>query len=233
MARITRKELKTDKFALEVEHTVTFFEEHGREILRYGGIGLAVIALGAGLYIYRQHQQAARSDALGRAIQVAETPVGPAAQGGANSFATQQVRDEAATRVFTDLIKKYSGSSEAEIAQYYLGSIQADEWKWSDAEKTFLEVADHGNEQYASLAKLSLGPVYIAEGKIDQGQKLLEDLAAHPTVFVSKEEAQIALARALIPVKPAEARKILDGLRTTPGTASQVALQLYSQLPPQ
>ena len=32
MARITRKELKADKFALEVEHTVTLFEEHKREI---------------------------------------------------------------------------------------------------------------------------------------------------------------------------------------------------------
>ena len=36
MARITRKELKTDKFALEVEHTVNFFEEHQKEIIRYG-----------------------------------------------------------------------------------------------------------------------------------------------------------------------------------------------------
>ena len=36
MARITRKELKTDKFALEVEQTVTYFEEHAEEVMRYG-----------------------------------------------------------------------------------------------------------------------------------------------------------------------------------------------------
>ena len=36
MARITRKDLKTDKFALEVGHTVDFFEEHRREVVRYG-----------------------------------------------------------------------------------------------------------------------------------------------------------------------------------------------------
>ena len=35
VARITRKELKSDKFALEVEHTVTFFEEHQKELIRY------------------------------------------------------------------------------------------------------------------------------------------------------------------------------------------------------
>ena len=36
MSRITRKELKTDKFALEVEHTVSLFEQHRQEIIRYG-----------------------------------------------------------------------------------------------------------------------------------------------------------------------------------------------------
>ena len=94
-------------------------------------------------------------------------------------------------------------------------------------------MAANGDERYAPLAKLSLADVYFAEGKVDQAQKVLEDLAAHPTLFVSKEQAQIALARGLIPVKPAEARKILDPLRITPGAAGQVALQLYGQLPPQ
>ena len=45
MARITRKELKTDKFALEVGHTVDFFEEHHTEIVRYGAAALVVIAI--------------------------------------------------------------------------------------------------------------------------------------------------------------------------------------------
>ena len=45
MARITRKELKSDKFALEVGQTVSFFEEHRQEILRYGAIALGVAVL--------------------------------------------------------------------------------------------------------------------------------------------------------------------------------------------
>ena len=53
MARITRKELKTDKFALEVEHTVTFFEEHQKLIMRYGAVALALIALIVGYSMYR------------------------------------------------------------------------------------------------------------------------------------------------------------------------------------
>ncbi len=235
MARITRKELKADKFALEVEHTVTLFEEHRQEIVRYGGIVLVVILLGVGFYFYRARQHSAREAALARAIQVQETPVGPPQPGSttSNAFPTQQVKDEAATKVFTSVKSQYPGSEEAVIAQYFLGTIQANQGKLADAEKSLEEVTAKGDEKYASLAKFALGEVYFAEGKGDQGKKVFDDLAAHPTIFVTKEQAQLALARDLIPTRPAEARKILDGLRNTPGAVSQVALNLYGQLPPQ
>ena len=235
MARITRKELKADKFALEVEHTVTLFEEHKQEIVRYGAVVLVVVLLAVAFYFYRGRQHSAREAALSRAIQVQETSVGPPAPGSAtaSTFPTQQVKDQAATKVFTDLKNQYSGSEEGEIAQYFLGTIQANQGKLAEAEKSLQEVAAKGDEKYASLAKLSLSDLYFAQGKTDQGKKVLEDLAAHPTIFVSKEQAQLALARNLIPVRPAEARKILDGLRNTPGSVSQVALTLYGQLPPQ
>lgn len=235
MARITRKELKADKFALEVEHTVNLFEEHRQEIIRYGSIAVVVVLLGLGFYLYRQRQHSAREAALGRAIQVQETPVGAPTPGSTtiSTFPTEQVKDEAATKVFTDLKNQYPGTTEGVIAQYFLGTIQANQGKLPDAEKNLLDVAAKGDERYASLAKLSLGDVYFAEGKADQGKKVFEDLAAHPTLFVSKEQAQLALARDLIPVRPQEARKILDGLRNTPGAVSQVALTLYGQLPPQ
>lgn len=235
MARITRKELKADKFALEVEHTVTLFEEHRQEIVRYGGIALIVVLLGVGFYFYRGRQHSAREAGLARALQVQETAVGAPQPGSttSNTFPTQQVKDEAATKVFTNLKNQYPGSDEAVIAQYFLGTIQANQGKLADAEKSLQEVSGKGDEKYASLAKLSLAEVYFAEGKVDQGKKVLEDLAAHPTIFVSKEQAQLALARDLIPVRPEEARKILDGLRNTPGSVGQVALSMYGQLPRQ
>ena len=233
MARITRKELKSDKFALEVQHGLTFFEAHQKEILRYGGIALAVIALAFGAGTYRRHQQSLRQQTLARAIQVQETGVGPVVPGGASMFPTQQVKDEVAIKAFADVKAKYAGSDEAEIAAYYTASIRADQGNMAEAEKGFLEVAQKGNERYASLAKLSLAQVYFAEGKADLAEKTLRDLAAHPTMFVSADQANLALARGLLPTKPAEARKILDPLRNRQGATGQVALSLYSQLPPQ
>jgi predicted negative regulator of RcsB-dependent stress response len=233
VARITRKELKTDKFALEVEHGLTFFEEHQKDFVRFGGVALAVVAIVLGIRFYQGRQHGVREAALSRAIQVQETPVGPIAPGASPTFPTQQVKDEAAVKTFTDLKKNYPGSQQAEIAEYYLGAIRSDQGNLAEAEKSFQEVAQKGDAKYASLAKLSLAQVYFAEGKPDQAQKVLQDLTAHPTIFVSADQASIALARGLMPTKPAEARKILDGLRNRPGSVGQVALALYGEIPPQ
>jgi len=94
-------------------------------------------------------------------------------------------------------------------------------------------VSQRADEKYASLAKLSLAQIYFADGRSDQGEKVLRDLMAHPTIFVSKDQAAISLARFLAPRKPAEARKLLDPLRNTQGPASQIALSMLGELPQQ
>ena len=63
-----------------------------------------------------------------------------------------------------------------------------------------------------------------------QGEELLRSLIDNPTVFVSREQATIVLARELARTKPDAARKLLDPLRTSRSAVSQVALQLYGEL---
>jgi hypothetical protein len=149
------------------------------------------------------------------------------------SFPTQEAKDQEATRVFSELQVKYSGTSEGEIAQYYLGSIKADEGKLAEAEKLYQEVAQKGDERYASLAKFALAQIYFSDGRAEQGEKMLRDLIANPTIFVSSDQATIALARSIGPRKPAEARKLLEPLRTRQGSVGQVALTVLSELPAQ
>jgi predicted negative regulator of RcsB-dependent stress response len=233
VARITRKELKTDKFALEVAHSFDFFEEHRTEVIRYGAAALAVAAIIVLLFLYRGHQNTVRQEALAKAIQVQEAPVGQGSPGAPITFPTQDAKDKEAIKVFSDLASKYSGSDEGYIAEYYLGCIAADQGRLSDAEKLFGSVADSAGKQYASLAKLSLGQVYFADGKADLGEKTLRSLMEKPTVFVSRDQAAIMLAKMLAPTRPAEARKLLDPLRAKPGQVSQAAIQAYGDLPPQ
>ncbi len=233
MDRITRKELKTDKFALELEHTVTFFEEHRKDIIRYGaGILIAAVLVG-GYMIYSGHQHDLREQVLTRAIQIQESPVGNATPGQTQSFPTQDVKDVVALKAFSDVASQYPGTEEGEIAEYYVGAIKADQGKLAEAEKSFKEVADKGDAKYASLAKLSLAQIYFADGRDSQGESVLRDLIAHPTVYVSKDQATITLARYLAPKKPAEARKLLDPLKSVPGAVGQTALSVYSEIPAQ
>jgi predicted negative regulator of RcsB-dependent stress response len=229
VARITRKELKTDKFALEVEHTVTFFEEHRREIVRYGGIGLAAILVVFGYTVYSRHRHVDREQALTQAIAAQEAAVGAATSG--MTFPTQEAKDQATQKAFTEIRTKYSGSNEADIAGYYLGAIQADQGKMAEAEKTFRDVADRADAKYASLAKLSLAQVYFAEGKKDEGEKLLRDLMAHPTIFVSKDQATMSLARQLLSTKPEEARQLITPFFNRNDAVGQAALTMSADLP--
>jgi predicted negative regulator of RcsB-dependent stress response len=233
VARITRKELKSDKFAQDVGLTVTFFEEHQKDVVRYGGIGVAALLLIGGLFFYQRHQHAAREEALGHAIHLQETPIATVAVGGQFTFQTQDAKDQAAIRAFSDVQSKYSGSNEAEIAEYYLGAIHSDQGKLADAEKNFLDVADHGDKNYASLAKLSLAEIYFSDGRFDQGEKTLRDLMAHPTIFVSKDQAALALARHMMGRNNAEARKLLAPIRDGKNQVASIAQSLYGQIPPQ
>ena len=82
----------------------------------------------------------------------------------------------------------------------------------------------------SALAKLSLAQIYFGDGRDAQGEKTLRELIDNPTDFVSKEQATISLARFLAPKKPAEARKLLEPLRSQPGAVSQVALSLIGEL---
>lgn len=231
VSRITRKELKSDQFALEVEHTFSFFEEHRAEVIRYGAIAAGVIVLIVAFLLYSRHAATVRQDALAEALQAQDAPVNnPNAP---LSFPSEDARRAEALKRLSSVASKYSGSDEGTVATYYIAANYADEGKIADAEKNFKTVADSGNAAYASLAKMALAQIYFGDGRTAEGEKLLRGLIDSPTVFVSKEQATVSLARGLMNSKPAEARKLVEPLRTIPGQIGQVAISLYGEIPAQ
>lgn len=229
--RITRRELKTDKFAVEVEHTVDFVTQHRRQLVLYGSIAAAVAVISAGVFFYMRHQHAARQQALADAIQIQEAPVGAPNPNSLVNFPTEDAKRAAATKAFSDLAAKYPGSGEAAVAKYYLGASAAEQGKLVDAQKLFQEAADSGDKNYASLARFSLAQVYVSENRVADAEKIFRDLMAHPTALVSKELGTIELAKAIAPTKPAEAKKLLDPLRAQTGAVSQAALGALGDQP--
>jgi predicted Zn-dependent protease len=231
MDRITRSKLKSDRFALEVEHSVEYVAEHRKQAIQLGAIAVVAALVIGGIWYYRNRQHTERQDTLAAAMDIVQAPVAPNGPPGQLFYTTDALKNAAEEKAFKAILDKYSGSDEGTVASSYLGALSMDEGKIADAEKYFKRVADSGNKNYASIGKLSLAQVYLSTGRRADGEKLLRDLYEHPTVFVSKEQGAIALARAVSTTNPAEARRLLEPLRTERPAISQTAITLLSELP--
>ncbi len=234
MDRLTRHDLKTDKFVEEVGQTVHFLEEHRQSVIRYSGIALAVLILAGGGYFYMKSRRAERQDALYKALETYNARImAEAPPAGMKAFKTQAEKDQAVSKDMGEVIAKYSGSDEAAIATYLLGVNAAEEGKTDDAERYLKKAIEDAGKDYGSLAKLSLSEVYTSTGKVADAEKLLRDLISNPTILVTKEQATLNLAHLLAPTKPEEARKLLEPLRTTQGgSVSRAAMQAYAEISP-
>jgi predicted negative regulator of RcsB-dependent stress response len=228
--RLTRKELKKDKFALEVGHTVEFLGEHRPQLMRYGGAALAVVILVAGLLYYNRRQHEARQRDLYTASQLMTAPVSVSPVPGFQTFVNEAEKNQAVTKAFSILASKYSGSDEGNIAQYYLGTMALAQGRLDDAAKLLSQAAGSGNQDYSSVAKLALADLYAAQGKTSEAEKLLRALVASPTVLVSKEQATISLARLLASSNPGEARKLLEPLKASQGGVGRAAGSVLAEL---
>ena len=233
MDRITRSKLKTDRFAVEVEHSVEYVAEHKKQVMLYSAVGVAVALLIAGIWYYRDGQHTKRQEELAQAMEIMQAPVGAGAVPGVLYYTTEALKSAAAEKAFKAIYDKYPGKTEGTVAASYLGAISTDRGKLADAEKYFKQVADSGDQSYSSMGKLSLAQVLLSTGRTADAEKLLRSLYEKPTMFVSKEQAAIALARAIAVSKPAEARKLIEPLRTERPAVSQLAITLLSELPPQ
>lgn len=230
MDRLTRKELKTDKFALEVEHTVEFLESHRRQAILIAVVALvAVVAVAGGRY-YLRHQRAVRQQALRQAERIYEAQIGPPSSPYLIFYPTQEAKNEAVRKAFGEIIEKYPRNEEAAVARYYLGALANEQGNTEEAVRRFREVVDSGKQPYASQAALSLAQLYAGQGKTEEAEKILRDLIAHPTVLVSKEQATIALGQVLARSKPEEARKLLEPLRTERSAVSRAAISALAGL---
>jgi predicted negative regulator of RcsB-dependent stress response len=228
--RLTRKELKSDRFALEVQHSIQVVSDHRQQLTRWGTIGGVVAILVIAVVVYRNHEHVVRQEALHAAQQLQNASIGPQQNDLSVSFPTQAERDKAVNKSFSELAAKYSGTDEGLIAEFFLGTNAADQGKLSEAEKRLKVVADAGIP-YSALAKLSLAQVYVAEGKAADGEKLVQSLIDHPTPLVSKEAATIALAELIQSKDPQRARKLLEPLRSsTRGSISRVAISALSDM---
>jgi predicted negative regulator of RcsB-dependent stress response len=228
--RHLKKVAKSDEFKQQVWHGIDFLAEHPAEIKKYGAIALAVLVVAGGSYFYIHHQADTREEALAQALRIDDATVGASKQAANLYYATQDEKDQATAKAFRELAAKYPGTQEAAIAKINLGQGDVDRGDMVGAEKEFKDVADSAPAAYASQAALALAQLYEIEGKTADAEKLLNNLIKNPTVTVSKEEAQIALARVIAKTDPDKARKTLEDLRTGRAAISRAAVSALADL---
>lgn len=232
-SQLTRKELKQDKFAVEVEHTVDYFAAHRRQTLRYGVTALIVIVIAGGAWYFRNSQASVRQQVLGEALTLANAPVGAPQPGAAQTFPTDAAKNDAVTKSFNKIVSDYSGTQEGYVAEYYLAANALGSGRPDEARKKYQDVADHADANFASLAKLSLAQLDAGDNKLADAEKIFKDLIDHPTALVSKAQSTIAYAKAIASTRPDDARKMLTQL-TADKDLTEVApivTQAIAQLP--
>jgi len=207
--RITRKQLKSDDFAIQVEHTVEFFDEHRKQAIQYGAAAAVVVLLVVGGFAYSRQQHKVREQAMTVAYATERTPVGAQAPSG-RTLSTPGEKTAAVIKAYTDVAGKYPGSDQGVLAEYRLGAIAADDGDLELAGRHYQKAVDSKDGNFASLAALALADIYKSQGKMAEAEKLLRGLIDKPSDFVSKDEATIALARLIAQSRPEEAKKLLD-----------------------
>lgn len=231
MDRQTRHDLKTDKFVTEVANTVEYVEQHRGQLLKYAGLVLAAVVIAAGAWYFTKTRQEARRAELTQAFRTFNAVIGESNNPAAKTFPTEEARQKAIAAEMAPFAAKYSGTEEGAVAGYLLGVNAADQGRLPESEKYLLAAIADGGKQYGSLAKLALADVYFAQGKTAEAEKLLRELVNSPSTLVSKDEASLSLARVLAKTKPAEARKLLEPMRSETGAGSRLAVRMLAELP--
>lgn len=230
MDRLTRHELKTDKFVEEVGQTVHFLEAHRQAIIRYGSIALVLIVLAAVGFGYMRSKRTERQEALGRVLETYNAPVIDPPPADFLAFRTEQEKNDAVVKGCNEIIQKYSGSEEAALATMLLGSHAADQGDLDAAERYLKKAAEEANRDYGSLARFALAQLYSSQRKDAEAEKLLRELAEKPTVLVTRDQAQIELAKILARKSPEEARKLVSPLASKPGAVGRAAANVLAEL---
>lgn len=232
MDKTLRKELKTDEFAVATEHTIEYVAGHRQQMIRYGGLALAVLLVAGAAYWFWTSRAEERRAALRDVYVAREATIGAEPQNGAlKAFATQQLKDAAVDKAISELLAKYPGSDEAAIGMFQKATMLADKGNLAESRKYYDQLAAAGGD-FGSLARFSIAQAMVSEGKVADAEKIFRELMTAPTTMVSKEQAMMALARAIMATKPDEARKLIEPLRAHPrNQVSRNAVSLLGEIP--
>jgi tetratricopeptide (TPR) repeat protein len=170
--RLSRKEIKHDKFVEEMETAYEVARKNVRWILTaiVGIVVLIGVIVGVTLWLASQERKAQLR--LAEAIEILETPLGQPSPAG--TFRTEQEKLEKAEPIFREIADTYSGRDAADIASLYLARLEAGRGEVEPAiAKVRKFVASHPDHVLAQSARISLYDLRLSAG---ESQEVIADL---------------------------------------------------------
>lgn len=231
---MTRHELKEqlqhDQFTESVSGALRYASAHKERMTQWGVIAGVVLLLAGAAIWFNSYRRAQRVQDLQAAFNVLDTPVGPH-NDYSKTFATEEEKRKASIHALIDVVAEDRGTREGYLAQYYLGTLKAQNNDIAGAEADLRVVANSSSDA-AALAKIALAQLYISAKRNSDAANLLRSLINKPTDLVSKAQAQILLAQLDKSVNPQESKRLLQGLKspTESPAISRAADQVAAQL---
>ena len=218
MARISRKQLKEDRFRKEVGHSVEYVASHRNQFIVWIAIVIVLLVVGLGYQQYEQSQSTAARHRLHEAINMFHGRVDTEERLGELTFPTSITKYNETSEALESITTDFAGRGEAHAARYYLALLDIGREEHAEA-RTRLEslVADAPEGEVGALARLALADLYAREEQDDKARAHYRHLIAQPTRLVPKERSQLAFGRYLAERSPQEAAEVLNELTSQPG----------------
>jgi predicted negative regulator of RcsB-dependent stress response len=231
MKATERHQLKQNEFATGAAHVMTDITQHSGRWLVMGGIVVLILIVGGGVTYWRNHTADQAGAMLGVAMATTQSPIAPpsslpGAKQQAGTFSSEKARSEAALAAFQQVAAAYPSTPSGLAAAYHAAAELAVLGRASDAEAAYKAVADKaGSSIYGPMARIGQAQVLVASGKVDDGIKLLTDLAAQRDGVLPVDGVLMQLASACVKAgKTQEARaaykRVTDEFPQSPYAAS-------------
>jgi hypothetical protein len=240
LAKLSRRELKEDRFRTAFEDYEAFAKDHYKEVAGAVAIVLALVGAVFGLRIFTHRMEASANAKLAVALDTYHAYVARSSPGvinqGIQSFTSDQEKYKKALTQFqavTDVtgVQKLVPQLKAmRIARYYAALCQGELGDDSAALKTLQTLEHDSDADIASLAKLALAGEYVKAGKVADAIKIYQDLSDHPTSAVPRSTSLLALAGVYQTSQPAQARQIYERLVKDYSSDAALAADLKQQI---
>lgn len=231
MAKLTRKQLKKDRFVEEVGEAVGFFTTHRTSIIA-AAVGVVVLVVGGiGFYRYKLEQDEQARRAFQEAMDNYYGQVSLSTQPGRVTFATSIEKEMKIEESLKTVAEDYSGRFEGELARLHLALNELRDGDPEEGKKMLQAVMDDTGKEVSGLARKALADQLQLEGKHEEALKHYQYLVDNPTAMLPRERVELfGLYDALLATDQQKALELVKAVEERDGAGREIATRIRMSL---